>query len=82
MFYDPAVPYLPGEPPDALDPYFYIKCGLTGGGYFLLASPDGTDGAFKSTTFFLNEARKTNALPASRRPNVEYAIGKDSAGRR
>lgn len=32
-FYDPAVKYFEGHPPDAMDPYHYIKYGLKGGGY-------------------------------------------------
>ena len=69
-FYDPAVKFFPGSPPRHLDPYSYIYVPKPEG-YFLLAKT-GECGAFKSHTFFINEARKTNALEKSRQANIQY----------
>lgn len=66
-FCDGEVRYHRGKPPDFTDENYYVK---TDEGYFELAR-DG-DGAFKSKTYYLNEARPTNALPESRLPNVKY----------
>ena len=66
-FYDPAVKWVDGQPPEFLAEFSYIY--VRGGGYLCLAVPNGQDGAFKSTTYFLNEARPENELPGSRSAN-------------
>jgi hypothetical protein len=49
---------------------YYVSAGDTSG-YFEIAR-DG-DGAFRSRTFYLNEARPDNVLPESRAPNAKYS---------
>ena len=44
-------------------------CSLTR--YFEIAKEG--DGAYKSFTYYLNEARETNVLVDSRKPNIRYA---------
>ena len=64
------------------EPYLTTFVGANLHRYLQLAAPDGHDAAFKSTTFFLNEARKTNKLQGSQRPNVEYRLGAHKDGTR
>lgn len=74
-FYDPSVKWVRGEPPEDLRnkyPNFYAKCsGYKDGGFLQLAAPSPM--AFKSTTFFVNEARPGNKLRGSREANTEYS---------
>jgi len=77
-FYDPSVKWVRGEPPEDLRnkyPNFYAKCsGYKEGGFLQLAAPAGSPMAFKSTTFYVNEARPGNHLRGSREANTEYFL--------
>ena len=73
-FVDPCVKYKANEVPfNRADTDFYIK--VVGGGCYQLASEglDGEDDAFKSHTYFLNEARKSNLHPDSRVANIAFS---------
>jgi hypothetical protein len=75
-FYDPSVKWVRGQPPEDLRnkyPNFYAKCsGYKDGGFLQRAAPSPM--AFKSTTFFVNEARPGNKLRGSREANTEYFL--------
>ena len=71
-YLDPAAQYhAKVDPPAHLNKSYYIKVEGTYGGYFEIAKEG--DGAYKSHTYFLNEARETNVLVDSRKPNIRYA---------
>jgi SET domain-containing protein len=80
-FVDPCVKYKAEDvPPHLQGTEFYIK--VFGGGYYEVASlgQEGADNAWKSTTFYLNEARESNRLPAARTPNVAYSEWRGPSG--
>jgi len=73
-FWDPSVRWERGEPPEDLDPFFYVYYEGKEGGYLQLASPNHSSWSFKSTTFYINEARPENHLEDSKRPNAKYFL--------
>jgi hypothetical protein len=70
-FYDPAVRWKRGKPPEDLDPFFYV---VVKDGYLQLAAPNDSPWAFKSTTYYINEAKDKNQREDSKKPNVEYFL--------
>ena len=73
-FWDPSVRWERGEPPEDLDPFFYVYYEGKEGGYLQLASPNHSSWSFKSTTFYINEARPENHLEDSKTPNAKYFL--------